>query len=242
MGDLTATTPKPLLRLRGRPIIEHILLGVGAAGIRDVVIVTGYLGEHIRAHLGDGGRFGCRLSYRRQAVADGTARALQLARDALDERPFVLSWGDVVIDPADYRALLPEFQRQPCDVLLTVNAVEDPWRGAAVYVDANWRVTQLIEKPPRGSSHTPWNNAGIFVLTPGIFADIERLPRSPRGEYELPQAVAAVLARGGLVRALPLRGFWSDLGTPEDLAAAERSYRPHDARAATGTGNDRHRR
>jgi NDP-sugar pyrophosphorylase family protein len=234
MGALTAATPKPLLMLRGRPIIGHILLGLRAAGIDEAVIVTGYRGEQIEAHLGDGATFGMRLAYRRQARAEGTARALQLARDALGERPFVLTWGDVVVDTADYRALLAEFERTACDVLLTLNEVDDPWRGAAVYVDDRWRVTDLVEKPPRGTSRTRWNNAGVFVLTARIFPYIERLQPSARGEYELPQAIAAMLADGGVVRALPLRGFWSDLGTPEDLANAEQRYRPQHGSSSAG--------
>lgn len=234
MGGLTATTPKPLLALRGRPIIEHILLGLRAAGMRDIVIVTGYRGEQIEAHFGDGTRVGLRLTYRRQTHAEGTARALRLARDALSKQPFVVTWGDVVIEPTEYGALLDEFSRAPCDVLLTLNEVDDPWRGAAVYVDDDWRVTRLIEKPPAGSSRTRWNNAGIFVFTPLIFEYIERLPPSTRGEYELPEAIAAMLADRRVVRARPLRGFWSDLGTPEDLDAAEQVFQPAYGDATTG--------
>jgi dTDP-glucose pyrophosphorylase len=225
MGALTATTPKPLLELCGRPIIEHILIGLRNAGIRDAVIVTGYRGEQIAAHLGGGGRVGMRLSYRRQHRPEGTARALLLARDAVDEQPFLLSWGDIVVEAVEYAALRADFARVPCETLLTVKAVDDPWRGAAVYVDGDWRVTRIVEKPPRGSSTTRWNNAGLFVFTPLIFSYAARLMPSPRGEYELPQAVAALLADDHAVRAHAVRGFWSDLGTPDDLTAAERAFR-----------------
>ena len=237
MGALTATIPKPLLPLHGRPIIEHIITGLCRAGVRDLVIVTGYLGEHIEAHLGDGARLGVRIAYRRQARPDGTARALLLARDAVGEQPFVVSWGDVIVDPDNYAALLAEFRRVPCDVLLTLNATDDPWRGAAVYVDDAWRVTQLVEKPPRGSSRTPWNNAGVFVATAALWSYAERLELSARGEYELPQAIAAMVAGGCVVRALPLRGAWSDLGTPEDLVAAERRASPGRHAAGSERGN-----
>lgn len=222
MGALTAATPKPLLLLRGRPIIEHILTGMRAAGVCEFVLVTGYRGEQIEARLGDGGRWGARLSYRRQDSARGTAHALLLARDLVGEAPFLLSWGDVVVAPEEYGALLHAFAAAPCDALLAVNAAGDPWRGAAVYVDADWRVTRLVEKPPRGSSRTPWNNAGVCVCTPAVLDYAARVHMSPRGEYELPQAIAAMVADGRVVRARPLRGFWSDLGTPDDLQAAER--------------------
>jgi dTDP-glucose pyrophosphorylase len=229
MGALTATTPKPLLRLNGRPIIEYILGGLHAAGVGDAIVVSGYRGEQIEAHLGDGRRLGMRLSYRRQATPEGTARALLLARDAAATGPFVLSWGDIVIEPHNYISLVTAFDRQPCDALLMVNEIDDPWRGAAVYVDAGWRVTQLVEKPRRSTSRTRWNNTGIFVFTPRIFTYAERVRPSPRGEYELPQAIAAMIADGCAVRATPVRGFWSDLGTPEDLTAAEHAFRPEGA-------------
>jgi NDP-sugar pyrophosphorylase family protein len=226
MGSLTATTPKPLLCVNGQPIIEYILTGLCAAGLSKVVIVTGYRGEQIETRLDDGARLGVHIVYRHQDIAAGTARALLLARDLVADGAFLVSWGDILVDPTEYVGLLAEFRRAPCDAMLTVNAVDDPWRGAAVYVDREWRVTQLIEKPPPGASRTPWNNAGIFVLTPRIFTYADRLPPSPRGEYELPQALAAMVADGRVVRAHPLRGFWSDLGTPDDLAAAERTFRP----------------
>lgn len=221
MGSLTARVPKPLLPLCGRPIIEHILTGVRAAGVSKAIIITGYLAEQVESHLGTGARLGMELTYRRQPQPEGTARALLLAHSAVGDSPFLLCWGDIVVQPEQYAFVVEEFRRVPCAALLTVNVIDDPWQGAAVYVDAHWRVTRLIEKPPRGSSHTPWNNAGIFVFTPLIFDYAERLTRSARGEYELPQAIGAMLADGREVRACAVRGFWSDLGRPEDLAAAE---------------------
>jgi len=233
MGALTATTPKPLLRLCGQPIIEHILCGLRTAGIRDCVVVSGYRGEQIETHLGTSERLGVRLTYRRQATADGTARALLLARECAAGEAAVLSWGDIVVEPDNYRSLVAEFGRVACDALLMVNETDDPWRGAAVYVDEAWRVTRLVEKPPPGTSRTRWNNAGVFVFAPIIFDYAARLAPSLRGEYELPQAIAAMIADGRRVCAHPVRGFWSDLGTPEDLAAAERSY-PMPARPEHG--------
>jgi NDP-sugar pyrophosphorylase family protein len=224
MGTLTEHTPKPLLRLQGQPILEHILRGLQTAGIGHVVIVTGYRGTQIEARFGDGHDLGLEITYRRQETVEGTARALELVRPDIGNRPFVVSWGDVVVEPDLYRGLLAAFRRNPCDALLTVNACDDPWRGAAVYVDAQWRVTRLVEKPPRGTSSTQWNNSGVFVFSPLIFEYTKRLAPSPRGEYELPQAIGGMIAAGCVIRAYPVSGFWSDLGTPEDLEEAERVY------------------
>ncbi len=224
MGPLTADVPKPLLPLRGRPIIEHVLAGLRSAGIGEAVIVTGYRADQFEACLGTGERLQMQLQYCRQESLDGTARALLLTRQLVGSRSLLLSWGDVLVERHVYAAVRDEFRRAACEVVLAVNPVDDPWRGAAVYVDENWRVTQVIEKPPRGSSRTCWNNAGICACTPLIYTYAERASRSARNEYELPQAISAMIADGCPVRAHPVRGFWSDLGTPEDLARAEQTY------------------
>lgn len=221
MGELTRATPKPLLPLAGKPILAHIVDGMIAAGIREFVIVTGYLGEQIEAAFGDGSDRGVAITYRRQERTDGTAGALLLARDLLGEAPFMLSWGDILVEPALYSGMVQRFAAAPCDVLLSVNPVDDPWRGAAVYVDGDGRVERIIEKPPRGSSSTGWNNAGVFVFSPLILDYAARLEPSPRGEYELPQAIARMLDDGREVRAIPVGALWSDVGTPEDLRAVD---------------------
>src|SRR5262245_48418772 len=79
MGTLTANRPKPLLRVAGRPLIEHVLSGWAVAGIRRAVVVVGYLGEMIERELGNGSHLGLEIIYRRQERADGTARAMLLA-------------------------------------------------------------------------------------------------------------------------------------------------------------------
>lgn len=221
MGALTANTPKPLLRAGGRPLIERIATGLARAGVTRLLVVTGYLGEQIEAALGTGDALGMEISYCRQPHADGTARALLLAEPYVAGAPFVLSWGDILVPEDFYAELMRAFERAPCDARLAVNETDDPWQGAAVYVAGDWRVTRLDEKPPRGTATTPWNNAGILALAPVVFDYARRLAPSPRGEYELPQAIAQMVRDGRNVRAQPIRGFWSDVGTPADLARAE---------------------
>lgn len=221
MGALTASLPKPLLPVAGQPIVARVLRGLARAGVRRAVVVTGYLGEQVEAALGDGAALGLTLAYRRQARPDGTAKALLLVEDLIGAAPFALSWGDILVPASFYATFADAFAHRPCVAQLAVNPVDDPWRGAAVYVDADWRVTRLEEKPPRGSSTTTWNNAGIMALTAPVFDYARRLPPSPRGEYELPQALAQMVRDGCAVRAVPVHGGWSDVGTPEDLAAAQ---------------------
>ena len=223
MGALTADRPKPLLTVGGQSLLERIVRGFAAAGVTRAVVVTGYRGEQIEAALGDGRGQGVEIAYCRQEKAEGTARALLLAQPLIGAGPFALSWGDVLVTPTFYAELLSVFAAQPCSLCLAVNEIDDPWRGAAVYVDGEWRVTKLEEKPPRGTATTHWNNAGIFVFDPIIWRYASALPASSRGEYELPQAITRMVQDGRDVRAVPIRGFWSDVGTPEDLEHAERT-------------------
>ena len=222
LGGLTATTPKPLLDVAGRPIIVRILDGLMAAGIREFAIITGYLAETLEAGLGNGSQSGVEITYLRQATLDGTARALTLAREWAGEERFFAGWGDILVERPNYRNLVKHSRF--ADAAVAVNGVDDPWAGGAVYVDDAFRVTRMVEKPSRGTSTTRWNNAGLTILGPEIWAAVDALQPSSRGEYELPNAVAALVEQGLDVRAVPIEGPWFDIGTPENLEEARRAF------------------
>jgi NDP-sugar pyrophosphorylase family protein len=221
MKDLTAETPKPMLVVAGRPLLEWIVEALRDAGIARFVVVTGYRPERIEDHFGDGSRLGVEMRYRRQTVQDGTARALLLGRDDVGSEPFLLAWGDILTERSNYPALVRRFSDTGCDAMLAVNEVDDPWRGAAVYFDGERRIERIVEKPPKGTATTRWNNAGIAAFRPVVFDYAERVAPSVRGEYELPDALSKMVADGRDVRAFELAGRWSDVGTPEDLARAD---------------------
>ncbi len=218
LGSITERFPKPMLEVGGRPIIGHILAGLADAGVSEVSIVTGHCAEILEQGIGDGAAYGVQVRYFRQPRPDGTARAVSLARARLEGAPFFFGWGDILVSAANYRRVL---EAAPAgDAVLAVNAVDDPCAGAAVYVDDELTVTRMVEKPPPGSSTTNWNNAGLGVLPPRIWPLVDALRPSARGEYELPQAVAALVEQNARVKAVPVEGLWFDIGTPEDLELA----------------------
>ena len=229
LGVLTGRFPKPMLEVAGKPLLAHIVDALAANGVRDIAIVTGYLAsridewceEHMPQHPG------VILTTLHQGELNGTAGAMLLAKDILaDEAGFIFGWGDILMDRENYSRFVRAARSESYDLMLAINRVRDPWRGGAVYVDADMRVERLVEKPPPGTSTTHWNNAGLFAATPLLFDYLARLKPSPRGELELPEAIAMMIAEGCEVHAIDVRGFWSDVGTPEDLEAARMLYRP----------------
>jgi NDP-sugar pyrophosphorylase family protein len=218
MKDLTIGAPKPMLNAGGRPILERLLERLIEAGYSEALIVTGYRAESIEDYFRD---YRFPLHFLRQAPIDGTATAALLARQFVGDDDFLLTFGDILADAPCYREILDKLRSEPgAEAVLGVRAVEDPYRGAAVYVDGDERVVRIVEKPPRGESTTRWNSAGIYAVRASLFEELERAPRSSRGEYELTSAISQWIEKGKLLRIFSIEGQWRDIGRPEDLEAA----------------------
>lgn len=216
MGSLTRELPKPLLPLNGRPILRHVLDRLRAAGVREIGVVTGYLGDQVRACLSD---YPLPLTFHVQRELNGTARAVLAGRSFCGTDPFLLTFGDILCAPSAYRGIA-HLLEPPAEAVLGVKFAADPAPGAAVY-EENGHVTRIIEKPPPGTSTTNWNSAGVYAFTSRIFAELERVPLSPRGEYEITSAIAQLLEANHHVRMYEIKGRWMDVGRPEDLPQAE---------------------
>jgi dTDP-glucose pyrophosphorylase len=233
MKDLTSEVPKPMLRVQGRPILEHILEGLLAAGIRDVCIITGWHAEVIETHFGDGSRFGARISYARQVVQDGTGKAPEYAKDFAGDSDFLLTYGDILVKPETYQRMLARWEGGGFAGLLTVTEGQDVTQGGLNFFDDRFCLTRLVEKPSptqldelRASGWLKpgapvWYNAGIYLFRPSLFDFTARLQKSPRNEYELTDAISAMLASGLGLAGLKIEGRWVDVRDPEVLATLQ---------------------
>lgn len=215
MRELTHDVPKPMIAVRGKPILQHIIEGLAQAGITDILIVVGYRKEVVTEFFGDGSPFGVRVTYTTQAVQDGTGRVVELGKDFAGAGPFVLSYGDILVDPANYRRLV---NLDGAEALISVKRNEDVSKGGAVFVNERFELTDLREKPKPGEPTSPWYNAGVYTFRPSIFDFTAKLERSPRGEYELTDAIRALALSGKVVQAYELKGDWADVRDPEVLA------------------------
>jgi NDP-sugar pyrophosphorylase family protein len=218
MGALTEDLPKPMLPVAGRPLLEHVLNHLQGAGISEVGLIVGYRREVIEQHFAS---YPLRITFIHQEVINGTAGAAKLARSFVGDHCFLMTFGDIWCGPADYRRILAPVEAEAhVEATLAVKFVDDPFQGAAVYEDQNGFVSRIIEKPPRGTSSTHWNSAGIYCFRPSVFAEIDRVPLSSRGEYEITSAIEQMIEGGRKLRAVEVKGDWRDIGRPEDLASA----------------------
>jgi NDP-sugar pyrophosphorylase family protein len=222
MAQLTASRPKPMLELCGQPILEHILVALRGAGVREFVLITGYLAEVVENHFRTGESLGVQIRYLRQQVQNGTGAAFHLSKEFVGQDPFLAGYGDIITSIDNYPRLIQDFQKRPCNALVSLNWADDPYRGAAVYLDEDNSITNIVEKPPKGTSTTRWNNAGLFIFSPLIFEYTAKLQPSARGEYEITDAIRAMIKDKLQVRGFKLEGFWSDVGRPEDMETASK--------------------
>jgi dTDP-glucose pyrophosphorylase len=220
MRELTAELPKPMIKVRGEPVLQTIVAGLRDAGIAELLLVVGYRADAVRDFFGDGSRYHVAIQYKTQTVQDGTGRVVELARDFADNRPFILAYGDILVDPVNYKLVvdLPDY----VEGFLTVTRGEDVTKGGAVFVSDEMDLVDLREKPKQGEPTSPWYNAGLYAFRPSIFDFTAKLKPSPRGEYELTDAIRELAQSGKKVKAIELTGEWADVRDPETLARLNR--------------------
>jgi len=222
MGDLTASLPKPMVQVEGKPVLEHIVEGLrDEANILDFFIITGWCGDVIRDYFDDGSRWKVSISYGEQVVQDGTGKAPELAKDWVGRDAFLLTYGDILLrPPTDYKLLVESFYETG---VIAVKDGEDLTKGGAVVLDQESFMIDLVEKG--GSGQVPANayyNAGIYILPSLIFRYTAKLKKSPRGEYEFTDALKALVKEGARLRGVTLQRAWADVRDPSVLAELNR--------------------
>jgi UDP-N-acetylglucosamine diphosphorylase / glucose-1-phosphate thymidylyltransferase / UDP-N-acetylgalactosamine diphosphorylase / glucosamine-1-phosphate N-acetyltransferase / galactosamine-1-phosphate N-acetyltransferase len=234
MRELTNELPKPMLCVQGKPILEHIIAGIFAAGVRDIFIVTGWRADVIENHFGDGSKWNARIAYGRQVVQDGTGKAPEVAKDFVGNSPFLLTYGDILVPSATYPQMIRRFGEGDFAGVITVTRGEDVTKGGLNFFDEQFCLKRLVEKPSPEQleqlgregwlkPNAPvWYNAGIYIFRPSLFDFTARLQKSPRGEFELTDAISAMVAAGQKLAGLEIQGRWVDVRDPEVLARLDK--------------------
>ena len=179
---------KTMLKLHGKPFLEYILEGLIFAGFREFIFVVGYKKEQIISYFQSGKNWNVKIEYFEQEKLNGTGGALLLCESSIFSTHFFLTWGDILVPYKIYKDVVENHQKEKYDYILVANYTEDPYLGAAIYSDGEI-CTNIIEKPPLGTSKTNLNNCGIFVFSKNIFNVLRNLSPSEKSEIEVPKAL-----------------------------------------------------
>ena len=220
LGTLTDNCPKPMVVVEGMPILEYVITGIMDSGIKDFVLVTKYLSEKVREYFGDGSKWGINISYVEQDDRYGTGVALLMSKELIAGDDILMCYGDIIVEREFYKQAIDLYNEKDVFAVESLNWVEDPWQGSAVMFDENNIITEMIEKPEKGTVPSHWNSAGIFVFDNDIYKYCEALKPSVRGEYELPEAINKIIEDKRKIYAHLLEGEWCDMGRPEDIPFA----------------------
>jgi dTDP-glucose pyrophosphorylase len=212
LAPLTHDTPKPMLPIGNRPLMERLVDSLRGAGIRKMHVTTHFRPEKIREHFGDGGALGIELSYVTEEEPLGTAGALRLLPP--DPEPLVVVNGDI-LTTVNFRALVR--YHEECGAALTIGLrsyeISVPY---GVVESDGTRVVRIAEKPV----YRYFVNAGIYVVEPVAIAQI------PEGRrFDMTDLIDRLLFSGEHVASFPLREYWLDVGRPEDYERAQADYR-----------------
>ena len=230
MKELTNELPKPMLKVQSKPILEHILEGILAAGVHEIFIVTGFQAGVIEDYFGDGSRWKARIAFGRQTVQDGTGKAPEIARDFVGSSPFLLTYGDILVAPETYQQMIRRFGDGRFSGLITVTRGDEVAKGGLNLFDDRFCLKRIVEKPgPEQLAQLRadgwlkpdapvWYNAGVYIFKPSLFEFTAALRKSPRDEYELTDAINGMLAANHKIAGLEIQGRWVDVRDPEVLA------------------------
>jgi mannose-1-phosphate guanylyltransferase len=215
LRPLTQHTPKQMLPVVHRPMVERVVAHLAAYGVDEAILALGYRPDAFQAAYPDGSCAGVRLHYAIEPEPLDTAGAIRFAADdaGIAERFLVLN-GDVLTD-LDIGALVAFHEQAGAEDTIALHGVDDPSAYGVVPTDADGRVTAFIEKPPRDEAPTHLINAGTYVLEPAV---LERI--APAGRVNVERETFPAMVADGTLYAMDGDTYWVDAGTPATYLAA----------------------
>lgn len=214
LGEMTKTVPKPMLKVAGKPIAEHLVDNLVDNGIRDIFMSVFHLGHVVKEHFRDGRDHGCRVSYLEETSPLGTAGCLSLLGEAI-EKPLLVINGDVVTT-LQLSRLLAFHNSNGADVTMAVRRHTVPIPFGVV--EHAGGLVQSIREKPRLSYDI---NVAIYVLSPVVLRYVQAGQKA-----DMPDFIQSLLPMGYKVMTFPLFESWIDVGTVGDFTRAGETYDP----------------
>jgi len=217
MRPFTYEIPKALLPINGQPLLHYMIEKLRRAGVTDIIICVGYLGEQIRNHFGDGKRFGVNIRYSSEDVPLQTGGALLKVRKYISRNPFLVLNGDVISN-LNFNDIVDFHVKEEPAVTVGVTVVDDPKN----YGKLELHGLQLVNYfPPESSEKTSGLiNTGIYVMSPEIFDYFPKNKSRFLFEDVITKLIGMKKANGFF-----FKGVWFDVGTPETYAQAIKAFK-----------------
>lgn len=218
LRPLTFTNSKPLIPIANKPLVLYAIDKLKAVGIEEIGIIVSDNTRDMQDVLGDGKKQGVHISYIPQDQPLGIAHTIKVSRQFLGDEPFIMYLGDNLLKQGLEEAVTNFKTNRPNGILFVCPTNKPQLYGIAII--ENQRVVRLMEKP----KDPPSNLAaiGIYILDPTIHSIIEKLTPSSRGEYEITDALQALIDSGGRLEHFSLDEWWIDAGNPDDMVEANR--------------------
>ncbi len=217
LRPLTYTGAKQLIPVANKPILFYVIENLKTAGIDEIGIVVGETKKDIIEKVGDGSKFGAKITYIEQAEPLGLAHAIKISSSFLKNDSFIMYLGDNLLKE-EIKPLIDNFERNKPNALILLTKVKNPQDFGVAVVDGQGVVQKLIEKPKEPPSDLAL--VGVYMFDKSIYAAIEKIKPSWRNELEITDAIQWLLDNKYRVESHLVTGWWKDTGKPEDLIEA----------------------
>ncbi|MDR0656585.1 MAG: HAD-IIIA family hydrolase [Treponema sp.] len=211
ISELARDIPKPMMKIKGKPILEYQINCLLKMGLKEILIITGYLSNAITSYFNDGTTFGVHITYFQEPVPLGTAGALFKCMESLTD-PFILLNGDVIFD-LDFSRLITAHYKKGALATLVSHPNSHPYDSALLVTDSELRVTQWINKEDTRLYYKNRVNAGIQILTKELLEIAKK--NIPAGKVDLDRDILKPCIATNRIFAYDTPEYIKDMGTPE---------------------------
>lgn len=218
LRPITHTQNKHLIPIANKPILHYAIEAAVSAGINEIGIVTNAESDEVPKAIGDGSRWGAKITYIPQDAPSGLAHVVRISEPFIGKDNFIFYLGDNMV-VGGVKKYLDAFEKSGTNCYLTLAKVKDPERFGVPEIK-NGMIVRVEEKPRRPRSN--FAVAGIYIYDSSIFEAVKKIKPSARGELEISDAHQYLIDHGRKIGFSEITGWWKDTGKPLDLLEANR--------------------
>ena len=218
LRPLTHTGPKQLIPIANKPVLYYAIEDLKEAGVTEIGLILGTnMPEKVKEAVGDGSKFGVKITYIMQGEPKGLAHAVAVAQDFVGEESFIMYLGDNILK-SGIKEFVEGFEDSNYQARILLQPVKNPRQFGVAELDDECNVINLVEKPEHPKSDLAL--VGIYLFKSSIFKAISQIKPSWRGELEITDAIQELLNTDMKVDSHVVKGWWKDTGKPEDVLDA----------------------